>query len=68
MTADRPRLKWLTGPRCVGLGAFIGPVIAWFVGAGFFPDSSYERLLPWLLGAIPFGAFVGWLVSLRKRR
>jgi len=53
---------------CVGIGAAVGPVIAFVVTAALFPGTPYERALGWILGAIPFGALVGWLISRLKRR
>ena len=50
------------------IGAVVGPVVAFLVTAVLFPRTRYERALVWMLGAIPFGAFVGWLAWLRKRR
>jgi hypothetical protein len=67
MSTEQVQPKTHRGPLCVGIGAVVGPVIAFMVTAALFPGTSYERALTWILGAIPFGAFVGWLVSLRKR-
>jgi hypothetical protein len=78
---------------CVGIGAAIGPVIAFAVTALFFPRTPYARTpyartpyartpyartpyartpyegaLRWMLGAVPFGALVGWVISRLKRR
>jgi hypothetical protein len=53
---------------CVGVGAAIGPLIAFVVTALFFPRTPYEGALRWMIGAIPFGALVGWLISRLKRR
>jgi hypothetical protein len=52
---------------CVGIGAAVGPVIAFVVTAALFPGTPYERALRWMLGAIPFGALLGWLISRLKR-
>jgi hypothetical protein len=45
----------------------MGPVIAFAITAVLFPGTRYERALRWMLGAIPFGALVGWLISRLKR-
>jgi hypothetical protein len=56
------------GPLCAGIGAAVGPVVAFVVTAALFPRTPYERALLWMLGAIPFGALVGWAISRLKRR
>jgi hypothetical protein len=52
----------------VAIGAVVGPVVALLVTALLFPHTRYERALLWILGAVPFGALVGWIISRKPRR
>jgi hypothetical protein len=68
MSAEQARPSSRRALVCVGIGAAVGLVIAFFVTAALFPGTPYERALRWMLGAIPFGALVGWVISRLKRR
>jgi hypothetical protein len=68
MSTEQAQAATRRGPFCVGVGAVLGPLIALLVMAAAFPAKPYERALPWILGAIPFGAFIGLIISRFKRR